>query len=106
MHPTAPVDPAQQIDQTYGPSGLVEEIIHNYPPNGGGTRRWVDANGQEQSEQVTGLPIPEPATRTADERLAEAHVILEEAAGLPSPVTPADLADILARAATALNGGV
>ncbi len=32
--------------------------------------------------------------------------ILAEAAALPAPVTPADLADILARAAAALDGGV
>lgn len=105
MTPTQPSHQSQRIDQTYGPGGLVQEIVHNYPPDGGGTRRWVDDQGQEQSEQVSGLPVPTPAPRTADERLAEAHQVLEEAASLPTPVTPADLADILARAADALNGG-
>ena len=51
--------------------------------------------------------------RTAEQRLAEAHQVLEdgaaEIAALPAPTTPADvsatMADILARAAAALNGG-
>lgn len=113
MQPTTPTHPAQRIDQTYGPDGLTQEIIHNHPPDGGGVRRWVDAQGQEHTEPVTGLPIPTPAPRTADERLAEAHQVLEngavEIAALPAPTTPADvsatMADILARAAAALNGG-
>lgn len=113
MQPTPPVHPDQQIDQTYGPDGLVQEIIHNYPPDGGGVRRWVDGQGQEQSEQVTGLPIPAGPERTADDKLADAQAILADGAAelvaLPAPATPADLtatvADILARAAAALNGG-
>lgn len=112
--PTVPADSAQQVDQTYGPDGLTQEIIHNYPPDGGGTRRWIDDRGQEQTEPVSGLPIPAPAARTAEDRLAEAHQVLEdgaaEIAALPAPTTPADvsatMADILARAAAALNGGV
>lgn len=106
MVPSTPNDPAQRIDQTYGPDGLVQEIIHNYPPDGGGVRRWIDDQGQEQSEQVTGLPVPQPPERTTEDRIADAHEILSEAASLPAPTTPADLADILARAAEALNGGV
>jgi hypothetical protein len=104
MTPTQPTNPAQQIDQTYGPDGLVEEIVHNYPPDGGGTRRWVDAGG-EHSEAVTGLSIPAAEQRTVEAKVEEAHVILSEVATLSSPVTPADLADILARAAAALDGG-
>jgi hypothetical protein len=49
-------------------------------------------------------PTPEPE-RTVETKVEEAHVILSEVATLPSPVTPADLADILARAAAALDGG-
>lgn len=105
MTPTIPSDPGQQIDQTFQDGELVEEIVHNYPPDGGGVRRWVDEQG-EHSEPVTGLPVVAEPVRTADDKLADAHAILAEAAVLPSPVTPADLADILARAAAALNGGV
>jgi hypothetical protein len=104
MNPTQPTNPAQRINQTYGPDGLVEEIVHNYPPDGGGTRRWVDGTG-EHSEAVVGLPIPAAEQRTVETKVEEAHVILSEVATLPSPVTPADLADILARAAAALDGG-
>ena len=113
MNPTIPADVGQRVDQTYGPHGLMQEIIHNWPPDGGGVRRWVDDQGQEQTEPVTGLPIPTPAPRAAEDRLAEAHQVLEdgaaEIAALPAPTTPADvsatMADILARAAAALNGG-
>lgn len=105
MNPTVPVNSAQQIDALFSGGALIQEIIHNYPPDGGGVRRWVDAQGQEQSEQVTGLPVAEPVQRTTEDRLADAHEILSEAASLPSPTTPADLADILARVAEALNGG-
>ncbi len=114
MDPTTPVDRAQQIDQEFRAGVLVVEVVHNWPPDGGGVRRWIDDNGQEQSEQVTGLPVPTPAPRTAEDRLAEAHQVLEdgaaEIAALPAPTTPAavsaTMADILARAAAALDGGV
>lgn len=113
MNPTAPVDPGQQIDLEFRGGVLVVEVVHNWPPDGGGVRRWIDDQGQEQSVQVSGLPIPAPAPRTAEDRLAEAHQVLEdgaaEIAALPAPTTPADvsatMADILARAAAALNGG-
>lgn len=81
MQPTLPIDPAQQIDQTYGPAGLTQEIIHNYPPDGGGVRRWVDEQGQEQTEQVSGLPIPQPAPKTAAEIAAE-HATIETIADM------------------------
>lgn len=81
MIPSTPVDRSQQIDQTYGPDGLIEEIVHNWPPDGGGVRRWVDDQGQEQSEQVTGLPIPQPAPKTAAEIAAE-HATIETIADM------------------------
>ncbi len=105
MQPTTPIDPAQRIDQTYGPNGLVEELVYNYPPDGDGTRRWVDEQG-EHSEPVTGLPIPAPvASPAADtaQRLAAAQAVLAEAAQL-TIVLPTDLQDILARTAEALEG--
>lgn len=104
MIPTSPTFPAQRIDQIFGPDGLVEETIHNYPPDGGGVRRWVDGTG-EHSEAVSGLPIPQPEERTSEVKLADAQAVLAEAATLPTPITPADVADILARAALALDGG-
>lgn len=56
------------------------------------------------AEYVT-APDPGPPLRTADVKLEEAHLILSEVSDLPAPITPADLADILARAAAALDGG-
>ena len=64
----------------------------------------LNSDGTVTGGWVQGDLLP-PVPRTADERLAEAHQVLEEAASLPTPITPADLADILARAAAALNGG-
>lgn len=55
-------------------------------------KRW-----DPQTLAMVDVSAPEPQPTAAD--------ILAEAASLPSPVTPADLADILARAAEALNGG-
>lgn len=56
-------------------------------------KRW-----DPQALAMVDVPAPEPQPTAAD--------ILAEAATLPSPVTPADLADILARAAAAIEGGV
>lgn len=70
MKPTTATHPSQQIDQTFTPDGLVEEIVHNYPPDGAGIRRWVDDQG-EHSEPVTGLPIPEVPAPTLAEIAAE-----------------------------------
>lgn len=61
-------------------------------------------------EEVPDSPAPPPST---DDKLAEARTVLAagaaELAALPAPTTPADLtstvADILTRAAQALNGG-
>lgn len=55
-------------------------------------KRW-----DPQALAMVDVPVPEPQPTAAE--------ILAEAASLPSPVTPADLVDILARAAEALNGG-
>lgn len=55
-------------------------------------KRW-----DPQTLTMVDAPDPDPEPTAAD--------ILAEAAALPAPVTPADLADILARAAAALNGG-
>lgn len=81
MNPTAPVDPAQQIDQEFRSGVLVVEVVHNFPPDGGGVRRWIDNQGQEQSEQVSGLPVPQPAPKTAAEIAAE-HATIETIADM------------------------
>ena len=65
MTPTATIDPFQRIDQKYVGDVLVDEIIHNYPPDGGGTHRWEDGGGVH-TEAVTGLAIPVEPTPTAD----------------------------------------
>lgn len=105
MQPTTPTNPAQRIDQTRTAAGaLVEEIVHNYPPDGGGVRRWVDGTG-EHSEAVSGLPIPQAEERTAEMKLADAQTVLAEAATVPAPATPADVLDILTRLGQALDGG-
>lgn len=81
MDPTTPTDSRQQIDQEFRAGVLVAETVHNWPPDGGGVRRWVDDQGQEQSEQVTGLPIPQPAPKTAAEIAAE-HATIETIADM------------------------
>ena len=81
MTPTAPINPQQQIDSVYRGGVLIEEIVHNYPPDGGGVRR-IDNAGVVTTGPVVGLPIPQP---TAEERQANykaamaAAVTLEDA---------------------------
>lgn len=67
MNPTAPINPAQRIDQTYRDGVLLQETIHNFPPDGGGTQRVENPGGTVTTTPVTGLPIPQP---TAEERQA------------------------------------
>ena len=55
--------------------------------------------------QEVRTPAVKLEVRTPAVKLAEAQAVLAEAATLPSPITPADVADILARAALALDGG-
>ena len=62
MTPTVPTHPSQRIDQFLAGGSLVKEIVHNYPPDGGGTMRTENANGTVASTPVTGLPIPQPTT--------------------------------------------
>lgn len=90
-------DPPERPDD-----GHAQSLVWTLNGDGTVTGGWVQGGL---------LPAPE---RTAEDRLAEAHQVLEdgavEIAALPAPTTPADvsatMADILARAAAALNGGV
>lgn len=72
-----------------------------------GSQWCVDnhVDGLGIASEYVAPPDPGPPPRTADVKIEEAHVILSEVAELPNPVTPGDLADILARAAAALDGG-
>lgn len=67
MIPTAPVNPAQRIDQVFSGGFLISEVVHNWPENGGGTRRAENPDGTVTTTTVAGLPIPQPS---AEERAA------------------------------------
>lgn len=59
LTPTAPVNPAQRIDQVWSDGQLVEELVWTHPIDGTGIRR---RDGQPD-EPVAGLPIPTPDPR-------------------------------------------
>lgn len=67
MIPTAPINPAQQIDMRYSEGKLIEELVYNYPHNGGGTKRVENAVGVVTTTSVTGL---EARVLTDEEKLA------------------------------------
>lgn len=75
LAPTTPANPAQRIDQTYGPNGLVEEIVWTWPPDGTGVRRRDGL----PDEPVTGLPIPETPAPSDAEKLAALLAALADA---------------------------
>lgn len=109
--------------EIYHPGGFRSDL-----PNGNRAELWDSGTGlfqrwdesgntieqrplsNAESEALSDPPAP-PAT--ADDRIAGAQAVLADGAAelaqLPAPTTPADLtatvADILARAAAALNGG-
>lgn len=66
MTPTIPINPNQQIDTICRGGVVIEELIHNWPPDGGGIRR-IDNNGIISTVIVTGLSIPQ---LTLEERQA------------------------------------
>ena len=66
MIPTTPTDPAQRMDQSYSGGVLVEELVHNHPPDGGGSRR-TEVGGVVTTTAVTGIPLPQ---LTVEERQA------------------------------------
>ncbi len=81
--------------------------VNQYPDFDPGGYRW-------DKLARTFVPYELPTVRTPEQQIAEAKAVLADGAAeleqLPAPTTPADLtttvADILARAAAALNGGV
>lgn len=101
LTPTVPADPAQRIDSVYANGQLIEELVWTYPFDGTGVLR---RDGQAD-QPVTGLPVPAPPEPTAEEKLAAAAAILNEAGGLAGSKINAEVRDILLRAAEALNGG-
>lgn len=88
MISTTPANPAQRIDQEFAAGVLVAETIHNYPPDGGGTRRVEDSPGNVTTTPVTGLPVPQ---LTADERQAAYK------AAMAAAVTLADMKEAAAQ---------
>lgn len=62
--------------QTFDRDGnLLEQVQDN--GDGTGTRTTYDAEGNVTgTEELTGLPIPEPPEPTTEERLAEAEALL------------------------------
>lgn len=96
-------------------AGWVQSNDLGPQPDDGHTQTAVwtlNGDGTVTGAWVQGDPLP-PPERTPEQQIADARAVLADGAAeleqLPAPATPADVtatvADILARAAAALNGG-